>query len=175
MLLVTGAGTGLVLLLRWYWWRINAWSELSAMITAFITSLALQIGGGLDSDKPVDFAWIMIVTVCVTTVVWLAVTFATKPESKETLVKFYKRARPGIAGWKPVARMAPEVKADSAGAHNLVDWICGCVLIYGFLFGTGKLLLGETGLGVGLLAMGLAGGAVIYFDLSRRGWSKVTG
>jgi len=98
MLLVTGAGTGLVLLLRWYWWRINAWSEISAMITAFITSLALQIGGGLDSDKPVDFAWIMIITVSVTTVVWLAVTFATQPESEETLVKFYKRARPGIAG-----------------------------------------------------------------------------
>ena len=78
MLLVTGAGTGLVLLLRWYWWRINAWSEISAMITAFITSLALQTGGGLDSDKPVDFAWIMIITVSVTTVVWLAVTFATR-------------------------------------------------------------------------------------------------
>jgi solute:Na+ symporter, SSS family len=175
MLLVTGAGTGLVLLLRWYWWRINAWSEISAMITAFITSLALQIGGGLDSDKPVDFAWIMIITVSVTTVVWLAVTFATQPESKETLVSFYRRARPGIAGWKPVALMAPEVKADNAGAHNFLDWICGCVLIYGVLFGTGKLLLGETWTGVGMLAVGLAGGAVIYFDLSRRGWSKVTG
>jgi Na+/proline symporter len=175
MLLVTGAGTGLVLLLRWYWWRINAWSEISAMITAFITSLALQIVGGLDSDKPVDFAWIMIITVSITTAIWLAVTFATQPESKETLVNFYRRARPGIAGWKPVARMAPDVKADGAGAHNFLDWICGCVLIYGVLFGTGKLLLGETGAGVALFAVGLAGGAVIYFDLSRRGWSKVTG
>jgi solute:Na+ symporter, SSS family len=67
------------------------------------------------------------------------------------------------------------VKADGAGAHNFLDWICGCVLIYGVLFGTGKLLLGETGMGVALFAVGLAGGAVIYFDLSRRGWSKVTG
>src|ERR1700729_2182116 len=91
LLIVTGAGTGLVLLLRWFWWRINAWSEISAMVTAFITSLALQMGGGLDSDKPVDFAWIMIITVSVTTAVWLAVTFATRPESKETLVKFYRR------------------------------------------------------------------------------------
>jgi solute:Na+ symporter, SSS family len=145
------------------------------MITAFVTSLALQTFGSLDSDKPVDFAWIMIITVSVTTVVWLAVTFATQPESKETLVSFYRRARPGIIGWRPVARMAPEVKADSAGVHNLLDWICGCILIYGFLFGTGKLLLGETGIGLGLLALALAGGAVIYFDLSRRGWSKVTG
>jgi solute:Na+ symporter, SSS family len=175
MLLVTGAGTGLVLLLRWYWWRINAWSEISAMITAFITSLALQTGGRLDSDKPVDFAWIMIITVSVTTVVWLAVTFATRPESEKTLLKFYRRSRPSLAGWKPIARLAPEIQADGAGAHNFLDWICGCILIYGVLFGTGKLLLGETVTGLGLLALGLAGGAVIYFDLSRRGWSKVTG
>ena len=174
MLLVTGAGTGLVLLLRWYWWRINAWSEISAMTAAFVTSLALQIAGGLDSDKPVDFAWIMIITVSVTTVVWLAVTFATQPESEETLVKFYKRARPGIAGWKPIARLAPEVKAERGNGHNFLDWICGCVLIYGVLFGTGKLLLGEIGAGSALMALGLAGGAVIYFDLSRRGWSSVT-
>jgi SSS family solute:Na+ symporter len=117
----------------------------------------------------------MIITVSITTVVWLAVTFATQPESNETLVKFYKRARPGIAGWKPIARLAPEVIADRAGAHNFIDWICGCVLIYGVLFGTGKLLLGETGTGLALLALGLAGGAVIYFDVSRRGWNTVTG
>jgi solute:Na+ symporter, SSS family len=104
MLLVTGAGTGLVLLLRWYWWRINAWSEISAMITAFITSLALQMGGGLDSDKPVDFAWIMIITVSVTTAVWLAVTFATRPESEKTLVKFYRRARPRVGNRLPAWR-----------------------------------------------------------------------
>src|SRR6516164_7261568 len=73
LLIVTGAGTGLVLLLRWFWWRINAWSEVSAMIAAFATSLSLQIAGGLDSDKPVDFAWVMIITVAVTTVVWLSV------------------------------------------------------------------------------------------------------
>ena len=175
MLLVTGAGTGLVLLLRWYWWRINAWSEISAMLTAFVTSLALQTAGRLDSDKPVDFAWIMIITVSITTAVWLIVTFATRPESDETLVKFYRRSRPSIAGWKPIARLAPEIKGDSAGAHNFLDWICGCVLVYGILFGTGKLLLGESGVGAALLALGLAGGAVIYFDLSRRGWSAVTG
>ena len=71
--------------------------------------------------------------------------------------------------------MAPDIKGDSAGAHNFLDWICGCVLVYGILFGTGKLLLGESGVGAALLALGLAGGAVIYFDLSRRGWSAVTG
>src|SRR6202011_2442439 len=85
LLLATGAGTGGVLLLRWYWWRINAWSEVSAMISGFVVSVLMQTVAGLDTDKPLDFAWIMIVTVSVTTVVWLAVTFLTKPESKDTL------------------------------------------------------------------------------------------
>ncbi|HXS95302.1 MAG TPA: sodium:solute symporter family protein [Candidatus Limnocylindrales bacterium] len=173
LLIVTGAGTGLVYLLRWFWWRINAWSEVSAMLCAFITSVGLQVFGGLNSDKPVEFAWIMIITVAVTTVVWLTVTFLTRPEPDETLLKFYHRARPGVAGWRPVAKLAPDVKASGAGWQSALDWFAGCVLIYGILFGTGKLLLGETGLGAGLLLLGLAGGAVIYWDLSHRGWSTV--
>src|SRR5205807_8689630 len=70
-----GAGTGAVLLLRWYWWRINAWSEVSAMVAAMIVSVILQAVIGLNGDNPVDFAWIMIITVAVTTAVWLIVTF----------------------------------------------------------------------------------------------------
>jgi solute:Na+ symporter, SSS family len=173
LLLVTGAGTGLVLLLRWFWWRINAWSEISAMISAFAVSLTLQLGWGLDSDKPVDFAYIMLITVAITTAVWLAVTFLTKPESKEVLISFYRRARPGSAGWGPIAAMAPDVPITHTGAYNLLDWISGCVLIYGVLFGIGKLLLGNPATGVLLLVCGAAGGAVIYWDLSRRGWSSV--
>ena len=76
MLLVTGAGTGSVLLLRWYWWRINAWSEVSAMLAAFVTSITLQGILHMDSDDPRSFAWIMIITVSITTVVWLAATSA---------------------------------------------------------------------------------------------------
>ena len=136
-------------------------------------SLALQIVGGLDSDKPVDFAWIMIITVGFTTVVWLTVTFLTRPESDKTLVSFYRRARPGVFGWKPIARFAPEVKDSKMGWYNALDWVCGCVLIYGVLFGVGKLLLGEVVTGLCLLGAGLVGGAVIYYDLSRRGWSSV--
>src|SRR5436853_5049547 len=75
VLIVTGAGTGGVLLLRWYWWRINAWSEVSAMITAFVVSVALQAGFGYDTDQPKQFALIMITTVAITTLVWLAVTY----------------------------------------------------------------------------------------------------
>ncbi len=173
MLLVTGAGTGSVLLLRWYWWRINAWSEVSAMIAAFVTSITLQGVLHMDSDDPRSFAWIMIITVSITTVVWLAATFLTPAEPREVLVAFYRRTRPSVAGWKPIAKLAPEVKPVSDLGRNAMDWVAGLVLIYGVLFGTGKILLHETGLGVVLLACGLAGGAVIYFDLSRRGWSAV--
>jgi SSS family solute:Na+ symporter len=173
LLIVTGAGTGGVLLLRWYWWRINAWSEVSAMVCAFVVSLLVQLGFGMDTDQPRQFAWIMIITVAVTTAVWLAVTFLTKPESRETLTAFYRRTRPSRAGWAPIAALVPEVKAAADGLSNLVDWIAGCALIYGVLFGVGKLLLYETMPGLILLAVGLAGGFVIYRDLSRRGWATV--
>ena len=156
LLLVTGAGTGSVLLLRWYWWRINAWSEISAMLAAFVVSLILQTAVGWNSDQPVDFAWIMIVTVAITTVVWLAVTYLTKPEAQDTLVAFYRRTRPSRTGWKPIAALAPDVQVSG-----------------GVLFGVGKLILGETVAGLLLLAAGLAAGGIIYRDLSRRGWATV--
>jgi Na+/proline symporter len=172
-MLSIGAGTGAVLLLRWYWWRINAWSEVSAMIAALIVSVVLQAGLGWNGDNPLDFAWIMIVTVGVTTASWLIVTFLTAPETNETLVAFYRRTRPSLVGWGPVAALAPDVRPSRDGWINLLDWVCGCALIYGVLFGVGKLLLKDTALGVGLLLMGLGAGAVIYWDLSRRGWSSV--
>ncbi|PYO59659.1 MAG: sodium:proline symporter [Gemmatimonadetes bacterium] len=173
LLIITGAGTGAVLLLRWYWWRINAWSEVAAMITAFVVSVALQTIGGLDSDRPLDFAHIVLVTVAVTTVVWLAVTFLTRPESDSTLVAFYRRTRPSRAGWGPVATLAPDVRPSAGGLGNLIDWVAGCVLVYGVLFGVGKLLLQETLAGLVLLGVAAVAGALIYRDLSRRGWQTV--
>jgi Na+/proline symporter len=173
LLIVTGAGTGLVLLLRWFWWRVNDWSEVSAMTAAFVVSVAMQAGAGLDSDDPRGFAWIMIVTISITTVVWLVVTLLTSPEREETLCAFYRRVRPAAAGWKPIAMLAPEITPARDGWWNLLDAVCGCLLIYGTLFGLGKLLLKETGIGVLMLAVGLTAGAVIYWDLTRRGWRAV--
>jgi len=173
LLVATGAGTGGVLLLRWYWWRINAWSEVSSMIAAFAVSLSLQTIWKLDTDKPVDFAWIMILTAAITTVTWLAATFLTRPEPDPVLISFYARTRPSQAGWRRIARLKPDVRPSRDGWSNLVDWIAGCVLIYGLLFGAGKLLLHEILSGVALVAAGLSAGAVIYWDLSRRGWSAV--
>ncbi len=173
ILLVTGAGTGLVLILRWFWWRINAWSEVSSMISAFVVSITLQTAFGFDSAKPRDFAYIILITVSITTAVWIATTFLTRPESEATLVAFYRRTRPGRMGWRPMAAIAPEVPVAGGFIWNIFDWLAGCVLIYGLLFGTGKIILGDTGLGLGLCAIGLAAGAFIYLDLSRRGWSTI--
>jgi hypothetical protein len=144
------------------------------MISAFAVSLLLQTRFHMDSDDPRSFAYIMMITVAITTVVWLAVTFATQPEPREVLVAFYRRTRPMAGGWAPIAKLAPDVQPERDGWANLVDWVAGCTLIYGVLFGTGKLLLHETVPGLLLLAAGIAGGAMIYFDLSRRGWSAVT-
>jgi Na+/proline symporter len=173
LLIVTGAGTGTVLILRWYWWRINAWSEVSAMATAFVVSVTLQTKFGWSSADPRGFAYIMLITVGITSAVWLAVTFLTAPEPEAQLVSFYKRTRPSAALWKPIARLAPEVPAARDLKYNFFDWIAGCALIYGALFGTGKVILKDYALGVALLAVAAAAGLYIYRDLSRRGWKSV--
>lgn len=172
LLLVTGAGTGSVLILRWYWWRINAWSEVSSMAAAFAVSVILQTAFHLDSDNPIQFAQLILITVAITTVVWIATTFLTSAESDATLVGFYRRVRPS-AGWGPIARLAPEVKVSHDLGWNLIDWICGCALIYGALFGIGKIILKDFGAGAAFFAIAVAAAAIIYRDLNRRGWSSV--
>jgi Na+/proline symporter len=173
LLIVTGAGTGTVLILRWFWWRINAWSEVAAMAAAFLVSIFLQTAVGWSSGDPIGFAKIMLWTVGVTTAVWLLVTYATAPEPEEKLVSFYRRVRPYRRFWQPVARLAPEVKPQRGGAYDFLDWIAGCVLIYGALFGIGKIVLKEFTAGFLFLAVAAVAGAVIYRDLSRRGWQTV--
>jgi Na+/proline symporter len=172
-LIATGAGTGAVYILRWYWWRINAWSEVSAMVSAAATSFALQRFFGFDSDEPVAFAHMIMITVAVTTAVWLAVTLLTAPESDATLLRFYRKVRPSPAGWRPVMKLAPEVPVSHDLGWNLLDWLCGCVMVYGALFGIGRIVLDETIPGLALLGIASLAGGVIYWDLSRRGWASV--
>ena len=174
-IIALGAGTGLVYLLRWFWWRINAWSEVAAMIAAFTTSLTVQVGFHLSESDPKEFAYIVLVTVGVTTAVWLAVTFLTKPEPKEILLAFYRRVRPNAALWGPIAREATDVIPQKDGLFNLMDWLLGVAMIYALLFGVGKIIFGQLVIGVVLMAGGLAFGAVIYKDLNRRGWKVVSG
>jgi Na+/proline symporter len=172
-LIAIGAGTGLVYILRWFWWRINAWSEVSAMGAAFITSVGVQFLFHWDESRPVEFGYIVLATVAVTTVVWLAITLLTKPEPTDVLLAFYRRVRPSAALWGPIARSAPDVVPQRDGMFNLLDWFSGVVMIYGVLFGTGKLLLGEVGLGLVFFAVAAGGAWIIYRDLSRRGWGAI--
>jgi len=173
-IIALGAGTGLVYLLRWFWWRINAWSEVAAMVAAFVTSLSVQFGFQLNESDPREFAYIVLITVGVTTAVWLAVTFLTKPEPKETLLAFYRRVRPSATLWGPIAKEATDVVPQKDGLFNLMDWLLGVAMIYMFLFGAGKIIFGQLFTGLVFVGVGLVLGAVIYRDLDRRGWKVIT-
>jgi Na+/proline symporter len=169
-LLALGAGTGLVLILRWYWWRINAWSEISAMITSLVVSsiAELTLPRHFAAGDPNKDAAIMLVTVAVTSIVWLSVTFATKPEPEQVLIDFYRRVRPGGPGWARVARLAGfEREKIAGGALAWTNWVAGIVAIYSTLFGIGKIIFGYTGLGLILLAIGLAAFLLIARNLRR--------
>ena len=168
LLLVTGAGTGTVLLLRWFWWRINAWSEVSAMAIAAAVSLYLQIHWKWDSDDPREFAYLMIITVAITTIASLLVTFATTPEPKEKLVRFYRQVRPEGPGWKYIAGEAGLQESDAGGglAMQFANWALGCVLIYASLFGIGKLVFKEWGTGLLFAATAVAAAVLISRNMS---------
>ena len=169
LLLVTGAGTGTVLLLRWFWWRINAWSEVSAMITAAIVSIFLQVGLRWHSDEPRQFAYLMLVTVGATTIIWVVVTMMTSPEPAEKLIAFYRLVRPEGPGWTRIAAEAGLSESHARGRLSLqfVNWILGVALIYGSLFGIGKLICKEWGTGLLYLLVAIVAGALISRNLSR--------
>jgi SSS family solute:Na+ symporter len=172
-LIALGAGTGTVFILRWFWWRINAWSEVSAMAASFVVSLLLTFGFNLRDDEPAEFGWKLLITVACSTITWLAVTFLTAPESKETLLAFYRRVRPSASLWTPIAREATDVVPVHDGLNNLLDWLAGCVFVYMTLFGVGKIIFGATLEGVVFLVVAAAAAATIYWDLNRRGWKTV--
>lgn len=141
-LMMLGAGTGLVYILRWYWWRVNAWSEVSAMAAALATSLILRTQ--FDANTPRGFAMNLIVTTVITTIVWLIVTFATSPEPHETLLAFYRRVRPAGAGWRRFADESGMRAPRGEIGRNFAMWILGTVLVYSIMFATGALLFHQT-------------------------------
>lgn len=178
-LMSIGAGTGAVLILRWFWWRVNAWSEIAAMATSLVVSLVLEfwvfksIFVFPTPDDPRRFAYTVLITVGCTTVVWLVVTLMTPAENESVLLNFYRRVRPAATLWGPIAKMAPEVMPVHDGVSNLRDWALGCLMVYMSLFGVGKIIFGEVGMGLAFLAVAVAAGVGIYVDLQRRGWNVV--
>ena len=154
IIIMFGAGTGLIFILRWFWWRINAWSEISAMIISGIISLIFSSQNisnlffGDDGFLPI---WLKLpVIVFTTTFIWVLFTFITKPEKQEVLIKFYKKTQPGGPGWKHVLNkvnkedlnLIIETKKWNVPS-GILAMLLGCVLIYSCLFATGFWIYGE--------------------------------
>lgn len=158
LLLSFGAGTGLIYLLRWYWWRINAWSEISAMGVSFLVSFGVHLlrrGGVVELSSDAQLLW----TVGITTACWLAVTFLTRPVEREVLEAFVRRIRPAGPGWRAV-RVAADGAAPRDGLPRaLLSMSLGCLAIYCALFTVGSVLYGQIGRAVvlGMIASGAAG------------------
>ena len=142
LILSLGAGTGLIYLLRWFWWRINAWSEIAVMASAPIFAVGFFLAG--KAGHPVEVYWSLPITVLGTTVVWLAVTFLTRPTDREQLITFYKKVRPAGPGWRDIRAAAGGEGSPDRLSLALLGWTLGCVLIYSALFGVGSFLYGRT-------------------------------
>lgn len=169
ILLQIGAGTGLIFLLRWFWWRINAWSEVTGMVVSFL--VAVYFAGGITLEPiglpsivswpvPEWEAWQQLVTgIAVTTVAWITVTFLTRPTETDTLKRFYETVQPMGAGWSGAGfELGPSASGESPAAAFLA-WFLACTVVYGALFGTGYLLYGDLIPGlVCLTTAGVAGG-----------------
>ena len=168
ILLQIGAGTGLLYLLRWFWWRVNATTELVAMIASFTVAMAIpKFGAGLDAWEQ------LLVGVALTTLCWLPLAYLGPPTDEDTLVRFYRSIRPGGPGWARVARAAGR-EAGSGGAQSLLVPLAasalGSAAVYGFLFATGLLLYGRTVQAAGGLAVAVAACVAL-----RRVWASHAG
>jgi Na+/proline symporter len=169
-LLALGSGTGLVLILRWYWWRVNAWSEISAMIVSAVVSLSAHpfiVARYPAPDDPRVVAVTMLVTIITTTIIWVGITYLTGPEPDATLDAFYLRVRPGGPGWAHVSkRLGFGREQTPGGALAWTNWLAGIIAVYSTLFGIGKLIFGEYGTAVILLVV--AAGAFSWIARSFR-------
>jgi Na+/proline symporter len=167
LLIGLGAGTGLVFILRWYWWRVNAWSEISAMIASFTTSVVLA-GYGYDLLNPSSsgYAKSILLTVLVTTVVWITVTLLTAPETSATLDRFYRQVRPGGPGWRVVSsRLGFADDRIPGGALSWVNWVAGVAAVYCAVFAVGAFLTGSPSAGLVYSGIAIASFALIQRNL----------
>jgi Na+/proline symporter len=174
IILQVGAGTGLLYLLRWFWWRINAWCEVAAMVSSFGISIVLLVMKK-QMHIPISTHYALLVTVAVTTVCWLATAFIAPPTSRETLVRFYKKVRPFGPGWRKVRKEAgiSDSEAAASGAENiplaLLGWSAGCAAIWSSLFTVGNVLYGRWAQAILLFAI-FAGASTVLILVINRLW-----
>ena len=163
-LIALNAGIGLVQILRWYWWRINAWSEIAAMVTSAVVSTIVFT---LPQTKD-NFAYQMLIIVPISTLTWLVTTLVTSPVSEERLIAFYQRIRPNGGWWGRIPSLANVQPIGESSMPALLNWVLGSAFVYCTLFGFGKLLLGFYGVGVLFLLIALITGGLIYRGLPAR-------
>jgi solute:Na+ symporter, SSS family len=174
VILQIGAGTGLLYLVRWFWWRINAWCEVVAMATSFVVSVVLLSMRHQGVDLSTNVA--LLITIAITTVSWLLTAFFGPPTDEHTLIEFYKKVKPSGPGWKRI-RAAALLSADESTATGdnfplaLLGWFCGCSLIYTALFMIGNYLYGRIDLALFLLCISFLNITVLVFVI-RKLWSS---
>jgi len=166
VLISIGAGTGLLYMLRWYWWRINAWCEVAAMVSSFAISVVFFAMN--KTGHPLPFAHSVIYSVAFTTAVWMVTAFVGSPTSRDTLIAFYRKVHPAGPGWTRI-RLEAGVSEAEAALHTdhlgkaTVGWIAGCLTIWSSLFATGEFLYGRTQPALALMAMFVVSGAVLVY------------
>jgi solute:Na+ symporter, SSS family len=179
IILMFGAGTGLIFILRWFWWRINAWSEISAMLVSGIVSILLNftsLGNYFFGDEGIMPSYAKFpMVVLVTTIIWIAITYLTQAEKKEVLQNFYKKIQPGGPGWSKVIDVAKadkieliDTKEGWSVPSGIIAMLIGCVLIYSIMFATGYWIYGNYKFAIILTAVAIAS----TFGLSKV-WNKI--
>lgn len=167
ILAALGAGTGAVFMLRWFWWRINAWSEIVAMVAALVYFLILQSINAQPTEADPDAVRmttevLMAAVAGLTIATWLAVTLLTPPESDATLDAFYRKVHPGGPGWKPVAARLPEVQPDRDLGRSLLAAVFASGLVYSTLPGVGAIIFGQWLTAAACLAAAVACGVAVW-------------
>jgi solute:Na+ symporter, SSS family len=171
LILSVGAGTGLIYLLRWFWWRVSAWSEIAAMTSSFLAALGFFIAAKQGAHIPSHVS--LIATVAITTLVWISATFAAQPTDRETLIRFCRLVRPAGPGWAEIRVAAGVQGSPDSLPMALLGWAVGCLFVYAALFGTGSFLYGRTTQGVMWAIVFVATGLGLL-RLVPRMWSSPT-
>ena len=174
IILMFGAGTGSIFILRWFWWRINSWSEIAAMICSGIVSVLFEfspIGDLIFNENFIQPYFKFPLVVLITTFVWVTVTFMTKPDDDETLIKFYEKTNPGGPGWKRIKNIS-KLRSKSEEKEWIVPrgilcMILGCFAIYSALFSTGYFIYGELSNGF-IFLMSTIIFSFILFKISKK-------
>jgi Na+/proline symporter len=177
VILQVGAGTGLLYLVRWFWWRVNAWCEVVAMVSSFIVSAGLLILSKNGVHMSTHIA--LLITIAVTSLCWLVTAFVGPVTDRQTLIEFYKKLRPFGPGWRRIREEAGISEDEARATHenipmSLLGWVAGCTVIWSALFTVGNYLYGRLNYAVMLFGVFIVSGSVLLYVMSRL-WSNSGG